>query len=298
MAGSALETGTSVPRFAGYGPAAVKPNSITRWALDGSSLLKVYRTIAPYERRRRELHAVKIAAGWGLSVPSVVAAGEHGAHPWAVFGAVPGKPCSIRTTRAVQGFVRHVITETRQLHHGVADMRPGSGWRWHPGDTLTSNRGFLLDQLSSRCRQLSWWHDLEAALEPCDELPTVYLHGDLKPEHLLSDGDRLHIVDWEASGRGPAVSDQADAVFHAIRDLIYTAPTPRRLPIGIISQLGAPGVALAWRLALWLDRRRSGDIHLIPARDLYQLAAEDDPAAACEQLAGHVSRLRTAGVPR
>ncbi|GGU77423.1 hypothetical protein GCM10010211_49180 [Streptomyces albospinus] len=298
MATSALQASTTDPQLAGYGPAAVKPNSITRWALDGSSLLKVYRTITPHERRRREVHALKIAAGWGLSVPSVVATGEHGAHPWAVFGAVPGKPYSIRTARGVQGFVRRVGTATQQLHHGVVGMRPGSGWRWNPGDTLGSNRGFLLDQLTSRCRQLSWWHDLEDALEPCDELPTVYLHGDLKPEHLLFDGERLHIVDWEASGRGPAMSDQADAVFHVIRDLIYTAVTPRRLPVGLVSQLGAPGAALAWRLALWLDRRRSGDIHLIPARDLYQLAAEDDPLAACEQLARQVSRLRTAGVPR
>ncbi|MGW2057601.1 aminoglycoside phosphotransferase family protein [Streptomyces sp. NPDC001840] len=298
MASSASQTGTAGPQLAGYGPAAVKPNSITRWSLDGSSLLKVYRTITPHERRRREVHALRIAAGWGFSVPSVVSTGEYGAHPWAVFGAVPGKPCSIRTARGVQGFVRHVITATHQFHRGVAGLCPGSGWRWRPGDMLGSNRGFLLDQLSSRCRQLSWWHDLEDALVSCDELPTVYLHGDLKPEHLLFDGDRLHIVDWEASGRGPAMCDQADATFHVVRDLIYTAARPHRLPIGIVSQLGSTGPALAWRLVLWLDRRRAGDIHLIPARDLYQLAAEDDPAAACEQLVRLVSRLRTAGVPR
>lgn len=298
MASSTMQSGTSGPRLAGFGTAVVKPNSITRWALDGSSLLKVYRTITPHERRRREVQALEIAAGWGLAVPSVLATGEHRDRPWAVLGAVPGKPCSIRTTGGVQEFVRHVITAAGQLHHGVADMPAGPGWRWHTGDALGSNRGFLLAQLTGRCRELPWWHDLEDALEQYEEVPTVYLHGDLKPEHLLVDGSRLHLVDLEASGRGPAMSDHADAVFHALRDLIYTAATPRRLPIGTVSQLGSPGAVLAWRLALWLDRRRSGDIHLIPARDLYQLAAEDDPAAACEQLAQHVSLLRTAGVPR
>ncbi|GFH34885.1 phosphotransferase [Streptomyces pacificus] len=297
MASSALQAGTNDLQLGSYGTAIVRPNAITRWALDGSSILKIYRNIAPHERRRRELVALQIAVEWGLSVPPVMATGEHDDHAWTVFGTVSGRPCSIRTVREVQDFVRHAIAATRQVHREIDGAHTGPGWRWQ-GEPPGSNRGFLLDQFSSRCRKLPWWHDLEAALEPYDELPTVYLHGDLKPEHLLIDGSRLHIVDWEASGRGPAVSDQADATFHVIRDLIYTSVTPRRVPIGIISQLGATGAALAWRLALWLDRRRSGDIHLVPARDLHQLAAEDDPVAAYEQLARLVTRLRTAGVPR
>ncbi|WP_327431393.1 aminoglycoside phosphotransferase family protein [Streptomyces sp. NBC_01236] len=298
LAGGVSRGGTSDPQLADYGTATVKPNSITRWALDGSSLLKVYRGIAPHERRRREADALKIAAEWGLSVPPVLATGESESHVWTVFGAVPGRPCSIRTTSGVLDYVRHVITATHQLHREVGGVPPGSGWRWFQSDALGNNRGFLLDQFSARCPQLVWWPDLEAALKPCNELPTVYLHCDLKPEHLLFDGDQLHIVDWEASGRGPAVSDHADAVFHLIRDLIYTSVAPRRLPIGVISQVRVSGAVLAWRLALWLDRRRSGDIQLVPAHDLYQLAAEDDPAAACGQLARTISHLRAAGVPR
>lgn len=291
--------GTAVaPPVAGYRTAVVKPNSTTRWALDGSSLLKIYRGITPHDRRRREVEALKIGAELGLSVPPVLATGEHESRAWTVFGAVPGRSCSIRTARGVQDYVRHVITVTDQLHRKTNGVPPGSGWRWPQGDAVGSNRSFLLDQFSNRCRQLTWWPDLEAALKPCNELPTVYLHGDLKPEHLLFDGNQLHIVDWEASGRGPAVSDHADAVFHLIRDLIYASVEPRRLPIGVISQLHASGAILAWRVALWLDRRRSGDLHLVSAHDLYQLAAEEDLAAACGQLARTVSHLRASGVPR
>ena len=292
------QSGATAPPLAGYGTAVVKPNSITRWALDGSSLLKIYRGIAPHERRGREVDALKAAAEWGLSVPPVLTTGDHESRAWTVFGAVPGRPCSTHTARGVQDYVRHVTTATDQLHRETNGVPPGSGWRWLQRDALRSNRRFLLDQFSNRCRRLPWWPDLEAALKPCNELSTVYLHGDLKPEHLLFDGDQLHIVDWEASGRGPAVSDHTDAVFHLIRDLIYASVEPRRLPIGTISQLQTSGAVLAWRLALWLDRRRPGDIHLLSAHDLYQLAAEDNLAEVCGQLARTVSHLRAAGVPR
>ena len=126
----------------------------------------------------------------------------------------------------------------------------------------------------------------------------MYLYGDLKPEHLLIDDDQLHMVDWEVSGRGPAAADHADATFHILRDLIYMAVPLYRLPIGIISQIAPHGGTLAWRLALWLDRRRPGDLHLIRAHDLHQLAAHGDPAAACKQSARLIALLRTEGVPR
>ncbi|MFY1676671.1 aminoglycoside phosphotransferase family protein [Streptomyces sp. WMMC905] len=285
-------------QLAGYGPASVKPNSITRWALDGKSILKLYRTITPHERQRREVDALQLAAERGIAVPPVVSTGEHRGHPWTMIGSVPGNRCSIRTVRGVQEFVRRVHEATQQIHIGIAGVAPGSGWRWQPDEPAMSNRDFLLDQLSSRCEQLDWWSDMEDTLESYGSARTVYLYGDFKPEHLLVDGEQLYIVDWEASGRGPAASDQADATFHVVRDLIYGAAQPRRLPIGIISRLGAPGPALAWRIALWLDRRRPGDVRLVRARDLYQLAALGDPAAACEQLARMIAVLRTEGVPR
>ncbi|MFG2850901.1 phosphotransferase [Streptomyces mirabilis] len=297
MASSSVQLSTNDLQLGSYGAAAVRPNSITRWALDGSSLLKIYRNIAPRERRLRELTALQIAADWGLSVPPVLASGEDDDSAWTVLGTLPGKPCSIDTPRAVQDFVRHAVTATLLVHRKVDGAHAGQGWE-RQSEPTTSNRNFLLDQFSARCQKLPWWRDLKAVLAPYNEHPTVYLHCDLKPEYLLVDGDRLHIVDWEASGRGPAVSDQADATFHLVRDLIYTPATPLPAPIGIISQLGASGPALAWRLALWLDRRRPGDIHLLPERELLQLASEDDPVAACEELTRLVSNLREAGVPR
>ncbi|MFF4150123.1 aminoglycoside phosphotransferase family protein [Streptomyces sp. NPDC001651] len=285
-------------QLGGYGPATVKPNSITRWAIDGGSVLKIYRCVSPHERRRREVEALTLAADWGFSVPRVLATGEQTTHAWTVLSTVPGKPCSFDTAKGIQHYLCHVVSTTERLHSQVVGLPPGAGWTQQKGDANRGNSRFLLDQMSLACRRLPWWGSLEASLEPCDALPTVYLHGDLKPDHLLFDGSRLHVLDWEASGRGPASSDHADAIFHLIRDLIYSSVPVHRIPVGLVSQLPVPGAVLAWRLALWLDRRRAGDILLLPSHDLYQLVAEDDPAAACAELARTIAHLRAAGVPR
>ncbi|MGW0992005.1 aminoglycoside phosphotransferase family protein [Streptomyces sp. NPDC002523] len=285
-------------QLGGYGSATVKPNSITRWAIDGRSVLKIYRCVLPHERRRREVEALALAANWGFSVPRVLATGERKTHAWTVLSTVTGEPCSFDTDQGIQDYLRHVVSTTERLHSQVVGLPPGAGWTWQEGDAIRGNSRFLLDQMSLACRRLPWWKSLETSLEPCDALPTVYLHGDLKPDHLLFDGSRRHVLDWEASGRGPASSDHADATFHLIRDLIYSSVPVHRIPAGLISQLCVPSAVLAWRLAMWLDRRRAGDIRLLPSHDLYRLVAEDDPAAACRELARTISHLRAAGVPR
>jgi hypothetical protein len=157
---------------------------------------------------------------------------------------------------------------------------------------------FLLDQLSPRCQLRPWWAALSEALQLLDSQPVVHLHGNLKPEHLLVDNGKLHVVDWEASARGPAVVDYTDVAFHLVRDLLYEGVPPGRVPVGLMARLPFSGPALAWRLLLWLDRRRPQDIDLITVREIRDLTAEEQASAACASLTRAVSLLRSTGVPR
>ncbi|THA83292.1 aminoglycoside phosphotransferase family protein [Streptomyces sp. A0592] len=280
-----------------FGPATAKPHSTTRRAVDGSALLKVYVGIDPEGRRRREAETVGRAVLRGLSAPVVLATGEGVAGSWTVFSMLPGTPCSIGAHEVVEEYIGHVLDVSGRLHQPAVDLTPGSGWERRQAGSV-SQRQFLLDQLTSRCRRRPWWAVLEGFLHPLDSQPVVYLHGDLKPEHLLVDGERLHVVDWEASACGPAVVDYADVVFHLVRDLLYDGVPPERVPVELLTAMPFSGPVLAWRLLLWLDRRRPHDIDQLSSHDVSRLAGEDQPTAAYRALARSVALLRVAGVPR
>lgn len=281
-----------------FGRASVKPYAMTRRAVDGGSLLKVYAGIDPEGRRHREAETVRRAARWGLSVPEVMATGRCDGGSWSVFRMLPGVPCGVGTARAIEEYIDHVLGLTDSLHRSSPDLNPGSGWSGERGRRPATQRQFLLDQLSQRCRQQPWWAALAEALRPLESHPVVYLHGDLKPEHLLVHDHQLSVVDWEASARGPAAVDYTDVVFHLVRDLLYTGAKPDRVPIDLITRLPFNGPVLAWRVLLWLDRRRPQDIDLIAARNVHRLAAQDHAVTGYASLARTVSALRTAGVPR
>ncbi|MGW0768846.1 phosphotransferase [Streptomyces sp. NPDC002676] len=280
-----------------FGPAVLKPYSRTRFARDGSAVLKVYVGIEPEGRRLREAATVELAALRGISVPTVLATGNGEAGSWTAFRAVDGTPCSIDTHEAMEEYISHVVAVSGRLHRPTAGTTPGAGWGVRRADPVSSRR-FLLDQFSPRCRWLPWWAVLDEALQPIDSHPVVHLHGDLKPEHLLVGGERLHVVDWEASACGPAVLDYTDVVFHLLRDLLYAGVPPGRIPVDLVTRLPFSGPVLAWRLLLWLDRRRTQDIDLVTTRDVYRVAAEEQAVSAYRWIAQAVSLLRAAGVPR
>ncbi|MGK5446373.1 phosphotransferase family protein [Streptomyces radiopugnans] len=284
-------------RYGPFGPATVKPYSRTQRAADSGSLLKVYVGIDPEGRRQREAETVRCAARWGLSVSEVMATGRCEAGSWSVFRMMPGVPCGVRTGRAVEEYIDHILGLTRRLHRCSPGLTPGSGWTGERGHPALQHH-FLLDQLSPRCRLRPWWTALVEALQPLGSHPVVHLHGDLKPEHLLIDGHRLSVLDWEASARGPAVADHTDAAFHIVRDLLYAGVKPDRVPVDLITRLPFSGPVLAWRVLLWLDRRRPEDIDLITDRDVQRLTAQDRAPAAYTSLARTISALRIAGVPR
>ncbi|MFJ9211483.1 aminoglycoside phosphotransferase family protein [Streptomyces sp. NPDC102264] len=279
-----------------FGSAAVKPHSRTRHALDGSALLKVYVGIDPEGRRRREAETVEQVVRRGLSAPAVLATGKCVAGSWTVFSKLPGRPCSIGSHEAIAEYIGHVFDVTRRLHQPVPDLAPGFGWDRKQADP-DSHREFLLDQLSPRCRRRPWWAALGRALQSPDAQPVVRLHGDLKPEHLLVDGADLHVVDWEASARGPAAVDYTDVIFHLVRDLLYGDVPPGHVPVDLLTTMPFSGPVLAWRLLLWLDRRRPRDIDLVSTHDVCRLAGEEQ-AAGYRSLARSVALLRAAGVPR
>ncbi|MBX9397871.1 aminoglycoside phosphotransferase family protein [Streptomyces sp. TRM72054] len=283
--------------FGPFGPAVLKPYSSTRFATDGSALLKVYLGIDPEGRRMREVATVERAALRGISVPAVLATGNGKGGSWTVFRTATGAPCSIVTHKAMEKYISHVVAVSGKLHRPTAGATPGPGWEAH-SSTPVSSRQFLLDQFSPRCRRLPWWAELDEALQSLDSHPVVHLHGDLKPEHLLVDGEHLHVVDWEASACGPAVVDYTNVIFHLVRDLLYEGMPPGRMPVGLLTRLPFSGPVLAWRLLLWLDRRRSQDIDLVTDHDVYRLAAEEQAASAYRRIAQTVVRLRAAGVPR
>jgi Phosphotransferase enzyme family len=288
-------------RFGPFGPATVKPFSITRTAVDRSALLKIYRGVEPLARRDREADALRMACQSGVSTPSVLATGEHMDHAWSVLSFVPGTPCSITSASGVDDFVRRALSFAVDVHDQGRWLRlpPGAGWRQDSdGGSTVAHRDFLSGQLSPRCRRQPWWQGFYAVLAALDREPTVYLHGDIKPEHLLIDGARVHVVDWEASARGPAACDYADIMFHLVRDLVYARTPQKRIPLDVIGQVPVFGPVVAWRLVLWLDRRRPEDLHSLAQHDIHRLSRTSTPAEAARELGGLIAEFRSNGVPR
>jgi len=193
-------------------------------------------------------------------------------------------------------FLAQAATVMTALHRHVATAGAGEGWTATPG-VFRSNSTHLSGQLSPRVQTMPWWQAVAETLRSLDDQPSVYLHGDLKPEHILTSHGVSHVVDWEACGRGPAACDHADTLFHLLRDQIYAGddlyPVPRM-------ETATPGLApvLAWRLIQWADRRREDDLARLPGDTIVGLAGADDGAAALSVTAAIIADMRGSGTPR
>ncbi|MET7278840.1 aminoglycoside phosphotransferase family protein [Kribbella sp. NPDC005582] len=278
--------------------AVVKPFSVTRWSIDRHSILKIYRGIEPHRRQLGEAEALQLATRWGIAVPKVIATCAHVDEPWSIFSVVPGSVRPVRTDQDVERYLRHVRNLTARLEAQAVGLTPGIGWSQRGGEIASGNRRFMVDQLADRCRTYPWWSTLHARLSIVEADPIVYLHGDLKAEHFLVTDNEAHAVDWEACSRGPAACDSADVAFHVLRDLLYDGHVVQPMTVTLLSRLGTPGAVLAWRLIRWADRRRAGDLALIPSRDLDELSLEMNPVTACQRLTQLIATLRARGVPR
>lgn len=281
-----------------FGPLVLrhdKPLSVMWQACGGEAVLKVYRLIDPLERRNREAQALTLARSWGVPTPAVRAAGEEDGLCWLLVDTVSGTQPRGTSRKDVRAFVQRTLWLTGILCSRAALGGPGDGWLPLRNGDLT-NSGALQKQLSACCRSASWWPALREALADLDGEECVHLHGDIKPEHFLSSGSLISVVDWEAAARGPVVCDHADAAFHVVRDVVYARTSSP--PFDVIGQLPVTGPVAAWRLLRWLDRRRLDDLSLVPDKDLYGLMSAAEPADVVRRLAHLVTGLRDAGVPR
>ncbi|WP_306369395.1 phosphotransferase family protein [Nocardiopsis sp. CC223A] len=273
-----------------------KPFSRTFTNASGTAFLKEYRGIEPSLRQEREVIATARADGLGVSVPEVLGAGSTDSTMWTVFRHLPGHVGTVRTRNGLNAFVEQVIELGRRIHPAPPGTPPGAGWN-RSADDAPTHRGFLMGQFSSRARARPWWDDLGTALESLALEPVVYLHGDLKAEHFISSGDRVSVVDWEACARGPAACDHADALFHALRDLLYLTSS-RRIQHERLERLQVPGPVMAWRILLWLDRRPALCPNAATRRSLRRLMEEPKPMNVSRIAAHAITEAFDLGVPR
>jgi aminoglycoside phosphotransferase (APT) family kinase protein len=258
--------------------------------------LKEYRGITPSLRQEREVIAMARAGSLGVGVPEVLGAGATDATVWTVFRHLPGHAGTVKTRDGLSTFIEQFIELGRRIHLAPPGTQPGAGWNRSTDDAPT-HRDLLMCQFSAHARAQPWWDDLDAALGSLALGPVVYLHGDLKAEHFISNGDHVSVVDWEACARGPVACDHADALFHTLRDLLYRAGS-RRIPHDQLERLQVPGPVMAWRLLLWLDRRPAPSLGAASRRSLHQLMEEPKPMDVSRIAAHAITEAFELGVPR
>ncbi|KIH97630.1 hypothetical protein LP52_18160 [Streptomonospora alba] len=236
------------------------------------------------------------ARSLGIETSRVIATGTDASGAWTIFERVAGLPGTLRNPHELMEFVERVLALRQSLDSATRPFASGQGWMDEHG-TGRSHSTFLMGQLSAQARLLPWWSFLAAELRTVDSRRSAYLHGDVKPEHFLAGPDRVAVVDWEACARGPAAVDFADAAFHALRDLAYTH-SGKSVPFSVLARLPTTTAVLAWRIALWLDRRRPGDLMRITAHDLSNIVSAPDAESALRRALNIVVTARDGGVPR
>ena len=169
---------------------------------------KVYRDVDQGRRAHRaqyELHEQATAVGKHLVVtkPIIYADGLR----TLVTGAIPGTSLSKIIGRgkgsigAVQSAARaiaefhqlDVVAPQRSFAEDMARLRAAQ-------EVLTSARPDLADEISGIVQAVAL--GLESA-------PSSLIHGDLKPDHILIDGDRVALIDFDLYGAADPVIDIA-----------------------------------------------------------------------------------------
>lgn len=231
----------------------IKPFSVHLRNQRNRSLIKIYREINPAARQARELDALHKAPELGIAVPHLLNHGLHGNITWTEIAIASGTPLPLSHPDHVPAFLGAARTLLAPLHGHETTKGAGPGWSSPHSSTASA---FLASQLSQTMRSLSCWPQLCGHLRCLDTLPVVWLHGDVKPDHILTEAGHAVLVDWEACSRGPAVLDQADATFRVLRDLTYASRLTPDATVRL-SRARHHMIALTWRLTLWLDRRHS-----------------------------------------
>jgi hypothetical protein len=285
-----------IMQYGPFGSATVKPFSVTRRSVDGASILKVYRGVQPRARRLREADALQLGC---------VRTGRTG----------DGRGGGLRLVRSEH---RSGCLRFHRHDRGRVQLCPTHA---QPNRERPRTRSRPEPQARARLvryREPSHHHSPTTssaaafiAVPPTAlvECPAEHAHTARRPAHspparghqaraLLAEGENVHVLDWEASARGPAVCDHADGMFHLVRDLIYAGMAPQHLPVDVISRVPATGSVLAWRVVQWLDRRCPRNINELSLREFHRIALASTSTEAVRALGRLIALLRAVGVPR
>jgi aminoglycoside phosphotransferase len=213
--------------MAGYAPRPFSTHDIT---VEDGIAVKRFRSHVADERRlygdepRREWRALELLARYapGLA-PRPIRADLDADPPLIAMSLVPGEPLGMcQVTKAQENAIAAAL---RRLHHAIpapvlATAEPAPG-RPHLlpcriRDMARACDAGLLDPLPRQAyRAALAWLDRGGAEHPVSVtgLP-VFAQGDPNLANHLWDGRRVHLVDFEASGRGDRATELADFTEH------------------------------------------------------------------------------------
>jgi aminoglycoside phosphotransferase len=212
------------------GPSGPRPFSTHGITVGEGTAVKRFRSHVGDERRlygdepRREWRALKLLARYapGLA-PEPIRAELDADPPLIVMSQVPGEPLGTRLATEAQEDA--VAAALRRLHHAIPPSVLGTV-EWAPGSpqlipartremALACNAG-LLDPLPRQAyRAALAWLDSGWAERPASVSgQPVFAQCDPNLANHLWDGHRVHLVDFEASGRGDRATELADFVEH------------------------------------------------------------------------------------
>jgi len=216
---------------AAMGAAGPRPFSTHGVAVEEGVAVKRFRSPVDGDDRRlygdeprREWRALKLLARYapGLA-PRPIRADLDADPPLIAMSRVPGEPLGLRPVNQAQEDA--VAAALSRLHHAIppsvlatVERAPGSP-RLLPDrtrDMAHACNAELLDPLPRHAyRAALAWLDCGWAERPASVAgPPVFAQGDPNLANHLWDGHNVHLVDFEASGRGDRATELADFVEH------------------------------------------------------------------------------------
>ena len=173
---------------------------------------------------RREWRALELLARYapGLA-PRPIGADLDGDPPLVSMSRVPGEPLGRRlVTEAQQGAIAAALS---RLHHAIPPSVLATVERAPGGSQLLPDRirdmaracnAGLLDPLPRQAYRavLAWLGSGQAERAASVTGQPVFAQGDPNLANHLWDGNSVHLVDFEASGRGERATELADFVEH------------------------------------------------------------------------------------
>jgi hypothetical protein len=213
------------------GPSSPRPFSTHGVTVGGKTALKRYRSLVVGDERwlygneaLREWRALGLLAVYapGLA-PKPIQADLYADQPLIVMSRVPGKPLGTGSASAVQQDA--IASALDRLHHAIppsvlAAVDPAPGDRQllpeRIRDMARAGNAALLDlrPRQAHLAALAWLDGAWGQDRFLSAGHPVFAQGDPNLANHLWDGHDVHLVDFEASGRGDQATELADFVEH------------------------------------------------------------------------------------